>query len=42
MTNAFDPRKVQIIQRSQKDETKKEMYCPKAICKYTEIIDVDS
>lgn len=35
MTNAFDPREVQIIQRTQKDGTKKDMYCPKAIVYYT-------
>lgn len=35
MSNAFDPRRVEIIKRTQKDGSKKEIYCPQAICEYT-------
>lgn len=35
-TTAFDPKEVTVIKRTQKNGTKKEMYCPLAIKKYTE------
>lgn len=33
---AFDPKSVEVIKRTQKDGTKKEMFCPTAIKKYTD------
>lgn len=35
MTNTFVSRRVKMINRTQKDDTKKEIFCPKAICEYT-------
>lgn len=37
-STAFDPRIVEIIERKQKDGSKKKMYCPLAIKKYTEFM----
>lgn len=35
ITTAVDPRRIEVIQRTQKDGRKKDMYCPSAIAEYT-------